>query len=916
MLQERWFRRPAEHAVTALLYLGGAYVGFRVAPIHPVVASVWPPAGFALAVLLLGGLRLWPGLWLGAFLANALHGIPLPFAAAMGIGNSLSAVYAVRTLRRLKFRRGLTRVEDVVAFLAVGALAAPIISASFGALSIHLSGGVPSSLMPALWLNWWSGDSIGIMLVTPLLAVWLQRTSLPLTPRRLAEGTLVLGTVLAVSGFVLGSRHEYKYALLLLVGWVAVRYGLRGATAAAAVVAMVALWYTGQGMGAFAGDASGLWRLQLFLALLISGSLVTAGMASAVRTSGLRFRRVFDSAGMGIALVQPDGIITQANSALHRMLGYSERELSGRSIAAITHPEDWSAERTSIGKVLSGQIAPYRVIKRYLRRDGTPFWGKLTATHVPDEETGASCAIKLIEDISDERAATQLLQILIDAAPLAIVALGPDGRVRSWNLAAEQMLGWSAEEVIGLPMPSVPQEEIEAFRASWKRVLAGDAIAGQVVRRRRRDGILLDLRICAAATRGPDGNIDGGITIAEDVTDRKRLGEQLKQAQKMEAIGELTGGIAHDFNNILTIVLTNAALVAEQLGADQADARTEVTELQRAALKGAELVRKLMTFSRRRDLELSPINLGEVLCETERALRRLLPPSVEVVMQVDDPGPFLINGDVGAIEQIVFNLATNARDAMPEGGRLRLALYRSWLDKEHRRTHGWGATGEYIVLAVSDTGCGMSPETRARVFEPFFTTKGPGKGTGLGMAMVYGLVKQHKSYIGLYSEPGHGTTFRLYFPALTTGASAAGARAEAPRPAGGSERILLVDDEDGLRRTAARVLRKSGYRVEEAKDGEAALELLAEAESPFDLVLSDVVMPRMGGVALYETIRKEGRNLPVLLMSGYTPEDVRALGSGAPGFRFLHKPWTITDLLLRIRNILDETDPVLNSAEA
>jgi two-component system, cell cycle sensor histidine kinase and response regulator CckA len=718
--------------------------------------------------------------------------------------------------------------------------------------------------------------------------------------------------VLAVSGLVLGSHHEYKYALLLLVGWVAVRYGLRGATAAAAVVAMVALWYTGQGMGAFAGDASGLWRLQLFLALLISGSLVTAGMASAVRTSGLRFRRVFDSAGMGIALVQPDGIITQANSALHRMLGYSERELSGRSIAAITHPEDWSAERTSIGKVLSGQIAPYRVIKRYLRRDGTPFWGKLTATHVPDEETGASCAIKLIEDISDERAATQLLQILIDAAPLAIVALGPDGRVRSWNLAAEQMLGWSAEEVIGLPMPSVPPEEIEAFRASWKRVLAGDAIAGQVVRRRRRDGILLDLRICAAATRGPDGNIDGGITIAEDVTDRKRLGEQLKQAQKMEAIGELTGGIAHDFNNILTIVLTNAALVAEQLGADQADARTEVTELQRAALKGAELVRKLMTFSRRRDLELSPINLGEVLCETERALRRLLPPSVEVVMQVDDPGPFLINGDVGAIEQIVFNLATNARDAMPEGGRLRLALYRSWLDKEHRRTHGWGATGEYIVLAVSDTGCGMSPETRARVFEPFFTTKGPGKGTGLGMAMVYGLVKQHKSYIGLYSEPGHGTTFRLYFPALTTGASA---RAEAPRPAGGSERILLVDDEDGLRRTAARVLRKSGYRVEEAKDGEAALELLAEAESPFDLVLSDVVMPRMGGVALYETIRKEGRNLPVLLMSGYTPEDVRALRSGAPGFRFLHKPWTITDLLLRIRNILDETDPVLNSAE-
>jgi CheY-like chemotaxis protein len=273
---------------------------------------------------------------------------------------------------------------------------------------------------------------------------------------------------------------------------------------------------------------------------------------------------------------------------------------------------------------------------------------------------------------------------------------------------------------------------------------------------------------------------------------------------------------------------------------------------------------------------------------------------------MDNAGPFTIQGDVGAIEQILFNLATNARDAMPDGGTLRLAVYRAWLDREHRRTHGWGASGEYIVIAVSDTGCGMNSETRARVFEPFFTTKEAGKGTGLGMAMVYGLMKQHNGYISLYSEPERGTTFRLYFPAVTPCTQASAAQPDTPAPAGGRERILIVDDEDGIRRSAARVLRRSGYAVEEAADGQKALALLGRAENQFDLVLSDLVMPHMGGLALYEKLQARGNGTRVLLMSGYTAEDVRALKAAQPGLRFLHKPWTVTDLLRRVRGILDE----------
>ena len=282
------------------------------------------------------------------------------------------------------------------------------------------------------------------------------------------------------------------------------------------------------------------------------------------------------------------------------MLGFSGTELAGRSIADITHPDDWAVEKTIMRELYAGQLAPYRVVKRYLRKDGTVLWGKLTATPTFDEENGLGCAIGLVEDISEQRAAeealaqdeetlrrtTQLLQTLIDAAPLAILAVDPKGCVRSWNRAAEQMFGWSEAEVIGQTVPFVPPQALDAFRSSLRGVLDGEALTGLQVRRNRRDGIAIDLRICAAPTRAPDGTIDGVIAIAENITERKSLGEQLKQAQKMEAIGELTGGIAHDFNNILTIVITNAALVADQITLDQADMRAEVTDLQRAALRG------------------------------------------------------------------------------------------------------------------------------------------------------------------------------------------------------------------------------------------------------------------------------------------------------------------------------------------
>jgi PAS domain S-box-containing protein len=660
--------------------------------------------------------------------------------------------------------------------------------------------------------------------------------------------------------------------------------------------------------------------MQLFIALLSTKSLVLTTMAAALQASELRFRGIFEHAGIGMVVVRPDGLIGEANPAFQYMVGRSGAQLKGRTLADVTYPGDWALDPPVVKGLLDGQSPPYHVIKRYLHEDGSVVWAKVTATQVPDGSPGPGYAIGLIEDITAQRTTqeslareeeelrrtTHMLQTLIDAAPMAILTLGLEGRVQLWNRAATEIFGWTEAEVIGRAPPFLPPEAQQEFRKSLARLRAGEALTGLQVARLRRDGMLLHVRVCAAPTHTPDGMVDGAVALLEDVTERKSLGEQLREAQKMEAVGQLTAGIAHDFNNILTVVITNIAMLADQITPAQREMREEVVEVQRAALRGAELVRKLMAFSRQRPLELGPVNLATVLRDIERALGHLVPGSIEVTAQVDAEDSFLIEGDVGSIEQILFNLATNARDAMPEGGTFRLSLYRAWLDEEHRLSHGWGSNGEYVVLAASDTGCGMSPQVRARVFDPFFTTKAPGKGTGLGMAMVFGLMKQHKGYIALETEEGRGTTFRLYFPAVISPDGASSPALSSLPLAGGTERILVVDDEDGIRRPATRVLSRAGYKVEHAAGGEEALALLAAPGAEFDLIITDLVMPRMGGLALYQELQHRGGCLRVLLMSGHPPEDFESLKANEPGLRFLNKPWSVTDLLRRVRDVLDE----------
>ena len=758
----RWAPQAAACLGVAVAYLVAARLAFYLATVHQVVASIWPPAGLALGLLVVCGFRLWPGIFVGALLANGLNDIPWAAATLIATGNSLAAISGAYALQRLRFHSRIHQVRDALLLLGFGALLSPVISATIGTLSLHLLAGVPVDLIGTIWITWWSGDAIGVMLITPLFAAWADLRLPELTWRQIAEGGLVAAGLVGSSVVLMQAVHGYEYAILPFVGWAAIRGGPRAASLATLVVGAVVMMYAANETGPFVGDGHyhGIWQRQLFLAILTTTSLLIAAMAAAqlnaanaLQISEQRFRRLFEHASVGMAVVGSDGNITDANPALRSMLGYSNAELLGCPFAEISDPADQPSEKDLLEELLAGRRTSLRLVKRYLRKDRTVFWGKVTATHVPDSAGGMGWGIGLIEDISEQRAAeealgrdvaqrreseeklqrtTQTLQTLIDASPLAILTLDSVGRVRSWNQAAEVMFGWSPVEAIGQILPFVPPEAMAGFRHSLRRVLSGEALTGLQAERCRRDGQKIDVRICAAPTRDPDGGIDGVIALVEDVTERKSLGEQLRQAQKMEAIGQLTGGIAHDFNNLLTIVITNAALLADEISPDRTDMRTELSELQRAALRGVELVRKLMAFSRRRSVEMQPIDLGEVVGEASRDLGRLLPASVEVGVQIESGAPLTVSGDVGGIQQILFNLATNARDAMPDGGTLRVQVSRACLDEEHHRTQGWGKPGEYVVVAVSDSGCGMSPKVRARAFEPFFTTKGVGKGTGLG----------------------------------------------------------------------------------------------------------------------------------------------------------------------------------------
>ncbi|MBL8798650.1 MAG: PAS domain S-box protein, partial [Planctomycetia bacterium] len=757
----------------------------------------------------------------------------------------------------------------------------------------------------------------------------------------------------------------------------------------------------------------------------------------ALRRSEERFRALVEKSSDLLVLLDAQGTVTYVTPAVTPLLGYSPEEFLRRAPFAGLHPDDRPALEAMFASCVAEPGKDVRAEFRTLHKDGS--YRVLEGYGINRlEDPSVRAIVTNSHDITDrKRAEEQLrdtnetLRALIEASPLAILALDPAGHVRSWNAAATRIFGWNEAEVIGQPSPLAPEDQQAAAAALRERVLQGEAFAGIEAQRCRKDGSVIDVSISAgplfdaagqvqgviavladvtdrkraeqalarerAILRGlidsipdlicykdnhgvylgcntafeqycgraekdlvgltdldlfptevgkthrerdrqmlaggkarrheewlqyPDGKVVlvetlktpfadaagrplGLIGISRDITERRRLEDQLRQSQKMEAVGQLAGGVAHAFTNQLTAVLGNISLLTASLPAGDPN-RELLRDTETAAVRASDLTKQLLGFSRRTVLRLEATNLNASMLEAVRILRRTFDPRITVEVK-SLAELWTAWADPSQVIQVLINLCINARDAMPTGGRLTLETENVVLDDDLAQLHVEARAGEFVRLRVSDTGHGIPDEIRQRIFEPFFTTKHPGQGTGLGLAMVFGIVKQHQGWIDCTSEVNKGTRFDLYLPRFQEGNSVVPPQ---PQPAtvnggGGGETILLVDDEAMIRSLGRTILQRHGYQVLLAEDGPQALEIYGRERERIDLVILDLTMPRLSGHDTLRQMRQTDPAVPVLFASGYSAEQLAASErEGVLGF--INKPYRPQELASTVRAALNK----------
>jgi PAS domain S-box-containing protein len=612
---------------------------------------------------------------------------------------------------------------------------------------------------------------------------------------------------------------------------------------------------------------------------------------------------LFDSNPAPMWVLDPETFRYLAvNEAAVRLYGYTREEFARMHAVDVLHP----AQRDSMAD------APFD------RRVGLHSWGEWRHQKKSGEEIiveitthdvsfgGRQAWLVLGSDITAARRSEaalreshSLLSAVIEGTVDGVFVKGLDGRYVMVNRAGAAIFGRPVEEVIGrtdadMLEPSSAAEVVELDREVHEsgETRTYESVATTVSGDTR---TILSTRI---PWRDTEGRVKGIIGVSRDLTERKQLEERLRQAQKMDAVGRLAGGVAHDFNNLLTGIKCNVALLLDAMDADD-PRRDDVAEVEHAADRAAALTQQLLAFSRKQVLQPKVLDLNALVADTGRLLKRLVHENVQQLTMLD-PAAGRVLADPGQMEQVLVNLAVNARDAMPEGGVLRVRTRQVHLDEAFGARHATSAfvPGQYVMLSVSDTGTGMDRATLDRIFEPFFTTKEQGKGTGLGLATVYGIVRQSGGHVRVYSEPGVGTTFEVYLPCVDA--------ADPPvTPAAGTETVLLVEDEPSIRGVAARVLERRGYTVISAAHGEDAISAARAHPGNIDLLLTDVVMPGMSGSALARTLAHERPGLRVLYMSGYTDDDIVHHGVLDAGMMFLEKPFTPRILAQHVRDALD-----------
>ncbi|MBZ5583874.1 MAG: PAS domain S-box protein [Acidobacteriia bacterium] len=640
----------------------------------------------------------------------------------------------------------------------------------------------------------------------------------------------------------------------------------------------------------------------------------------ALRESEERFRRMFQHSAAGMVLVSPDFRFIEVNPAFCKMLGYTETELIGKAFQDITLPEDRPGGAELTGRVLSGETEMFHFEKRYLHKDGTVVWGLVSSTLIRDTRKQPLYFVTQILNITKRKQAEEALRDS-ESRLLEAQEVGHTGYL-DWDIRTSKIV-WSDEtcRIYGFEpgacaptlestVALVPPEDRELVERQLAIALGGGPDYDIEHRVLRPDGQVIHVHARARVTRGPDGTPLRMLGTVVDITERKRIEEenkrlqlQLAQAQKMECIGRLAGGVAHDFNNLLTVINGYAAFLTKELP-PRDPLRRYAMEIGEAGERAASLTSQLLAFSRKQAIMPKAVNLNAVIADAERMLHRLIGEDVELVSSLA-PRLGYVMADPDQIHQVIMNLAVNARDAMPNGGKFEIATAEVELDETTAASHPDAAPGRHVQVTVTDNGTGMTEEVRQRIFEPFFTTKEQGQGTGLGMATVYGILRQNNGWIEVQSEIGRGSTFRIYLPRIDAGAADGQAKPAASNVSHGNETVLIVEDQEAVRRLAKMILEAHGYRVLEAGGGVEAQAAARRHAGKIDLLLTDVVMPGMDGFLLSEQLRDLRPNLRVLMMSGYADDVLAHRDALARGLACIQKPFGPHELAAKVREILD-----------
>lgn len=633
-----------------------------------------------------------------------------------------------------------------------------------------------------------------------------------------------------------------------------------------------------------------------------------------------QYRSIFDEAIIGIFRSTPDGRFLMMNSAMAKMLRCQSPEQAIEEIQDIGVLYGNSAERQELRMRLETDGALRNFEREFRRRNGAELWLSLNLRCIYNENGTPEYYEGTAEDITLRKQAEgalqeseQRLRLFIAHAPAALAMFDREMRyIRvSHRWLADYGLG--DRDIRGLSHYEVFPELPERWKEAHRRGLAGEVVREENDCFEHRDGTMHWIRWEIRPWYDSKGAVGGIVIFSEDFTEQRLLETQLQQAQKMEAIGRLAGGVAHDFNNVLGIITGFSELLKERTDLDEA-AVQKIEQIHLAGQKAASITQQLLAFSRKQVIQPRILDLNEVVSKLSSMLRRLIGEDIELAIHFSCRDA-RVNVDASQIDQVIMNLAVNARDAMPNGGKLMIETDTCELDDFYAMRHRPVRPGHYVRLTITDTGCGMDNETMSHLFEPFFTTKELGKGTGLGLSIVYGIVKQSDGYIWVYSEPGQGTSFKIYLPLQSAAVQDSGLATQAEN-VNGSETVLVVEDNQGFRSMVVEFLRGLGYSILEAENGEHALEVAKNADTPIQVLITDIVMPKMSGRDLADRLLSEFPNTRVLYTSGYTHDSAvqaRVLGEGEA---FLQKPFALAELSKKIRELLKKGHPSAKSSHA